>query len=138
MKIKLIEEKIDYVDREIDVEFPFYFHIDLSNGHDCENCADSGNCEHELEIENELLVNIFGVMTETKSVRIVEKFDPEFEEFFYDIQTIDINLEHLEQYNLDEVLLNEDLYSTENEFEEAKDRYYNWLEEAFNLDFEDE
>jgi hypothetical protein len=44
----------------------------------------------------------------------------------------------LEQFNLDEVLLNEKMHSTEEEFEDAKDRYYEWLEEVFTIDYEDE
>ena len=134
MKIKLIEEKIDYIDRELDVEFPFYFHIDLSHGHDCEHCEESGNCEHELELEDELEVNIYGVITETKCIKIIEKFDPEFEEFFYQIETMNIDIEHFEQYNLSEILLNEDLYGTEEEFEGIKDDYYSWLEDVFTVD----
>jgi len=137
MKIKLIEEKVNYIDREVDVEFPFYFHIDLNHGHDCEHCLQSGDCKFELEIGNQLKVDIFGVITETKCIKIVEKFDPQNNEYSFSIVLVYIDLEHMEEFDLDQVLLNEETYSCEEEFEDAKDRYYNWLEDSFILDNEE-
>jgi hypothetical protein len=110
MKIKVTETKTDYIEKEIDITFPFYYTIDISEYNDDDEKLDD-------------IKTIFGrVNEEGEMVEIIEMYLSDDTEI-YTLKNNFIDLNDIIDTKLNDMLTNKEFISDEIEFNEAKERF---------------
>jgi len=117
MKIKVIETKVEEIEKEIDIKFPFYYTVDFSDYNDDPD-----------EIDD--IKTVYGRITEDGNVvEIIEAFNADDSEI-YSLKTelIDINnicdteycelINDIEEFESDEIV-----------FDEARERFIEYVNE---------
>jgi len=118
MKIKVLEERVEYVDSEIDVVFPYYYSIDLTDFDD------------ELTDDTR---HLYGRLTEDgKIIEIVESYINDDSEM-YSIRSEYVDFTNdLTETKVNDILIG-DYSSTEEEFDDVRQRYLDYIEEHFDV-----
>jgi len=114
MKINVVEEKVDFEEKELEIKFPFYYQMELSN-------------------DDESYKHLYTKVTEDgKIVKIVEIcLHDEHEIFTIDVGYIDLeDLDYEDELNL--IFQNEKNFElSEEEYSEIENRFLNFVNENF-------
>ena len=116
MKIKVIETKVEEIEKEIDIIFPFYYTVDFSD-----------YSEDPEEMDD--MKTVYGRITEEGNVtEIVEAFNADDSEVYtLKSDSIDINEIYNTQYY--ELIGIKEFESDEMEFEETRERFIEYVNE---------